>query len=1078
MGNLNRHYRVLLVLSVMVMAVVANLTFTGNANASGNIAVNGGFETVNLGWTYTNVDQVGGWNAHGGGNLVDLNALSAGSISQSLTTVPGRQYDVNFWMSGNPACTGLPPSKGLTASAPGTALNYFSPPGLATNNLQWTGYSFSFTAVATSSILSFASYNTSGACGALIDDVSVNDPGPATLGRSPWQMLGNNPIVSPVPNYGVHGDPQYYNHVGPIPSVIDPGWGPAPNGSTIGFGGGSASRLGGYGCLTSLDYTFFQTLVDIPNGTVLASFTIEFIGMDDGSRITVYNSVNPTGLVILGSYVYLGATGTTDLASYMVIGETNRVVITQIDDCWAGNNLQTANVVLNGAVIAPPPSNVAPTIESITGSTIDENDVAGLTVVFSDDSGDTHDAVVDWGEGVPEVFSGIFSPFAPTHTYLDDNPTGTSSDSYAVSVIITDQAGLSDSGNSLVVVNNVAPEWDVLGVTSPIDEGGSATLTGSFTDVGTLDTHTVVIDWGDGNVDTIPVGVGVWTISASHPYPDDNPTGTSSDDYDVTVTLSDDDGGVAGAAKLGGNIFLTGHDPDFHAVGTFEPGAKNLMREAIEFVRNGSGLPMLWVESKLGVPAGHRLGKLGLITSGVNLVEGVDFVHMDAAELGTIDWSTLSTTYSAIGVASDHGGTLSEYEKDVLILHKADIATFVNAGGGLYAGSECSCHGWSFGGDPAKNFAFLPITVTATSNAFPPYVVTTFGFDTFGLVAGDVNSPSHSHFDEDFGLNVVSLSSGTGQIMTLAGNVLVTDTGISQGLTVTVNNVAPTGSIAADAFNSEVTVTFGDVGSLDTHSATVDWGDGLGAVSIGAVTSPFTDSNVYSAPGVYDVTVTVTDDDTGAITFTTQVIGVGDCDCTKEESYWKKQFDPKQIEKGNTDFSAEELDALLSVVNFGSGYFDGLTISDAHLVFDPAKSNNGGGHDSHSNGHDEGSGGNESHSANLSKFQENAVAEALAAWLNFAKGAIGWDELIDVDGDSVGDMTFGALIVEVESLLSNPDATKADLKRAKNLAEAVNEHDEDNPACDDDGDDDDDDDQGHHDSDDHDSDDDDRGKKK
>ena len=78
-----------------------------------------------------------------------------------------------------------------------------------------------------------------------------------------------------------------------------------------------------------------------------------------------------------------------------------------------------------------------------------------------------------------------------------------------MSVIITDQAGLSDSGNSLVVVNNVAPEWDVLGVTSPIDEGGSATLTGSFTDVGTLDTHTVVIDWGDGNVDTIPVGVGV-----------------------------------------------------------------------------------------------------------------------------------------------------------------------------------------------------------------------------------------------------------------------------------------------------------------------------------------------------------------------------------------------------------------------------------------------------------------------------------------------------------------------------------------------------------------------------------------
>ena len=31
-----------------------------------------------------------------------------------------------------------------------------------------------------------------------------------------------------------------------------------------------------------------------------------------------------------------------------------------------------------------------------------------------------------------------------------------------------------------------------------IDENGSVTLSGSFADVGTLDTHTVLIDWGDG----------------------------------------------------------------------------------------------------------------------------------------------------------------------------------------------------------------------------------------------------------------------------------------------------------------------------------------------------------------------------------------------------------------------------------------------------------------------------------------------------------------------------------------------------------------------------------------------------
>lgn len=38
-------------------------------------------------------------------------------------------------------------------------------------------------------------------------------------------------------------------------------------------------------------------------------------------------------------------------------------------------------------------------------------------------------------------------------------------------------------------------------------------------------------------------------------------------------------------------------------------------------------------------------------------------------------------------------------------------------------------------------------------------------------------------------------------------------------------------------------------------------------------------------------------------------------------------------------------------------------------------------------------------------------------------------------------MSFQEIIAEVESILNNPDATKADLERAKNLAESVNLHD-------------------------------------
>ncbi|HAL48735.1 MAG: hypothetical protein FI707_13600 [SAR202 cluster bacterium] len=72
---------------------------------------------------------------------------------------------------------------------------------------------------------------------------------------------------------------------------------------------------------------------------------------------------------------------------------------------------------------------------------------------------------------------------------------------------------------------------------------------------------------------------------------------------------------------------------------------------------------------------------------------------------------------------------------------------------------------------------------------------------------------------------------------------------------------------------------------------------------------------------------------------------------------------------------------------------------------------------------------------NLAKKLEDARKQTLAPWLNFAYGAIGWDELVDTDGDGVlddqKDMTFGELIVQVETILNDPAATTDDLKRRR-----------------------------------------------
>jgi PKD repeat protein len=79
-------------------------------------------------------------------------------------------------------------------------------------------------------------------------------------------------------------------------------------------------------------------------------------------------------------------------------------------------------------------------------------------------------------------------------------------------------------------------------------------------------------------------------------------------------------------------------------------------------------------------------------------------------------------------------------------------------------------------------------------------------------------------------------------------------------------NVAPV--VTAIALPSEpvalgtlasLTATFTDANTADTHTATADWGEGVTAGSVAADTRTVSASYTYSTPGVYTVTVTVTD---------------------------------------------------------------------------------------------------------------------------------------------------------------------------------------------------------------------------
>lgn len=205
--------------------------------------------------------------------------------------------------------------------------------------------------------------------------------GPTVLGRTDWQAARPySPVATP--NFGQHGHINYYNYIpGPVPAADATSWsncGPGnslcPNATTIGMS--LLSRLAAFGCLAAADFTFFQSFVSIPEGTSITQFSVNMGGADDGARVAIYNSAHPTGFVFPGSYIYLGGSqSTTDLSAAMVAGEVNRVVITQMDDCYSGNNLGFAQIFLNGTVVPPAPTDTTPPVidVDVTG-TLGDND--------------------------------------------------------------------------------------------------------------------------------------------------------------------------------------------------------------------------------------------------------------------------------------------------------------------------------------------------------------------------------------------------------------------------------------------------------------------------------------------------------------------------------------------------------------------------------------------------------------------------------------------------------------------------------------------------------------------------------
>jgi hypothetical protein len=503
-------------------------------------------------------------------------------------------------------------------------------------------------------------------------------------------------------------------------------------------------------------------------------------------------------------------------------------------------------------------NNVAPVITSSSLPFL-FNVAEGQTITFTStffDPGlaDTFTVDLDWGDSSPhQTVSQLATPgaftdlgggnwsFSVSHTFLDDNPTGTNSDLAAVDFTVTDDDTGSASFSSIYLISNVVPVIDTLVVTpSQVDENGSVTVTGTFSDVGVNDTHTATIDWGDGTAPT-PVtitevlGSGTGSFTATHQYLDDTGAGPSNA-FAITLTLMDDDNGVVTASR---SVQVNDVAPVVTITGaplTSPEGTPITVTGS--FVSDVGTLDTIvahnFTVTKDGVAytSGTGTGLPGDLTSDFTFTPDDNGVYV--VTFGMTDNDGLTGTDSAT----------------INVTNVAPTVTIVGA--------------------PATSPEGTPITLTSTVTDPGTADTDTYAWSVTkdGVLFATGTAADFTFTPDDNGTYVVSLTATDDD-----GDVSNTDTA-----TITVTNVAPvintlilTPVVDENGF-ATLSGTYSDAGTADTETLTIDWGDGTAPQTVAVTGGTFNVTHQYlndvgpGTPNTLSVTATLTDDDGGSFT--------------------------------------------------------------------------------------------------------------------------------------------------------------------------------------------------------------------
>ena len=639
-------------------------------------------------------------------------------------------------------------------------------------------------------------------------------------------------------------------------------------------------------------------------------------------------------------------------------------------------------------------ANVAPTVTAAADRTIPVAGATSLTLGSFTDPGlvDTHTASVDWGDGSP-VEAGTVTQAAGSGT-VDGQHAYAMPGVYTVEVCVTDDDGGTGCDALVLTVSaTIPPEVSSISVPDST-EGDTVQLTASFTDLDPGDSFTATIDWGDGSPveagSVTPTASG-GTVSGSHLYRDD-----LASSVEVCVTDSAGQTGCGSVPvsvhnfvpEVAADLDLSTWQFDFYTSGYATPQWQ-ISADGTSVVQTQSSKPTIFygdvpvlgrrVTGKVSVRTSSQQGFLGLALGyrgGDNANPNADFL--------LLDWRQRTETTSLIGMALWH---ITGPSTGLWAHNGADIEELARA-------NNLGHSGW-------VDWREYDLTVELTATRARIWVDQVLEFDLTGDFADGFlgfycYAQSQVRF-RDFRLEGLALDEGEAAALeaeffdagpddthtatidwrdgsqvepatvtpgSFGGDVTashvygddgafpaqlcVTDDDLGTGCAdfpILVRNVAPVVDAGPDAGASagvafDLTgASFTDPGTGDTHTATVDWGDGSplepASVLQGSGSGTVDAQHVYLAPGAYALEVCVTDDDGGAGCDTLQVDVTGG---------------PPELTVSKVDVLAEDRDGDsraspgdvvrydLTIGNTGAGAASGVMLRDlipAHTVIVP-----------------------------------------------------------------------------------------------------------------------------------------------